>query len=152
MEKFGVPLRLKGHVQILLFDEFGNIKEIREKDNVFCVGGYDLVAERVGNPGGSLAVANHICIGTGTTAATATDTALAGFVFSRSGAYSHLSGSQTWSIQTTFAAGEGTAAITESGVFELSGGLGKMLARQTFAVINKGASDTLQVTWTFKVT
>jgi len=29
--------------------------------------------------------------------------------------------------------------------------LGKMLARQTFAVINKGASDTLQVTWTFRV-
>jgi len=146
-----VPFKIKGHMQILLFDEFGRLKEIREKDNIFCVGGYDLVAERVGNPGTSLAAANHIAIGTGTTAPTSSDTALAGFVFSRSGAYSHLSGSQTWSIQTTFAAGEGTAAITESGVFELSGGLGKMLARQTFAVINKGANDTLQVTWTFRV-
>ena len=142
---------IKGRVQLMLFDQYGNLKDIREVDNIFCVGGYDLVAERVGNPGTTLVAANHIAIGTGTTAPTSSDTALAGFVFSRSGAYSHLSGSQTWSIQTTFAEGEGTAAITECGVFERSGGLGRMLARQTFAVINKGASDTLQVTWTFRV-
>jgi len=129
-----VPFRIKGHLQLLLFDKDGNLKEIREKDNIFCVGGYNLVAERVGNPLTTVAAANHIAIGTGTTTPTSSDTALAGFIFSRSGAYSHESGSQTWSIQTTFAAGEGTGAITESGVFELSGGLGFMLARQTFAV------------------
>jgi hypothetical protein len=148
------PVGLQGAVRLILRDEHGRIKDQRFLKNVFLVGGYNLVAERVGNPdaGAAFTAANHIVIGTGTTAPTSTDTALAGFVFSRSGAYSHQSGYQTWTIDTTFAAGEGTAAITESGVQCNSGGTATyMIARQTFAVINKGASDTLQVTWYFKV-
>lgn len=45
----------------------------------------------------------------------------------------------------TFAAGTGTGALTEAGIFNASSA-GTMLNRVVFATVNKGASDTLIVT------
>ena len=49
-----------------------------------------------------------------------------------------------------YAAGHGTnAAIVEAGIFNGAGvGTTTMLCRAKFAAINKGASDTLKITWT----
>ena len=50
-----------------------------------------------------------------------------------------------------WAAGDGTnSAIAEAGIFNASS-VGTMLARATFTAINKGASDTLKITWTVTV-
>ena len=49
-----------------------------------------------------------------------------------------------------YAAGVGTAALTEAGWFDNSAG-GNMWASATFAVINKGAADTLKITWTLTI-
>ena len=50
----------------------------------------------------------------------------------------------------SWAAGDGTGAITEAGIFNsASPGTGQMLCYADFSVINKGAGDTLQITWTF---
>ena len=50
-----------------------------------------------------------------------------------------------------WAAGDGTnAAITEAGIFNAAS-TGTMLARAVFSAINKGASDTLAITWTLTV-
>lgn len=46
----------------------------------------------------------------------------------------------------TFGPGVGTAAITEAGIFNAASA-GTMLARTAFPVINKGALDTLTLTW-----
>jgi hypothetical protein len=46
----------------------------------------------------------------------------------------------------TFAAGTGTAAITEAAILIASSG-GTMLCRTVFAVVNKGASDSMTITW-----
>ena len=46
----------------------------------------------------------------------------------------------------TFAAGTGTGAITEAGIFN-DAVTGTMLCRTVFAVINKGSLDTLTITW-----
>jgi hypothetical protein len=46
----------------------------------------------------------------------------------------------------TFPAGSGTAALTEAGIFNAAS-VGTMMARTVFAVINKGALDTLTITW-----
>jgi hypothetical protein len=46
-----------------------------------------------------------------------------------------------------WAAGDGTGAITEAGTFDASSS-GNMWMSTTFSVVNKGASDTLQITWT----
>jgi hypothetical protein len=63
---------------------------------------------------------------------------------------------------TNFAAGESTGALNEAGIFNagtsgVTGGGGLMLARTVFGggstgVINKGANDTLQITWRITVT
>jgi hypothetical protein len=46
----------------------------------------------------------------------------------------------------TFLPGTGTGAVTEAGLFN-DASAGTMLCRTVFPVINKGAADTLTVTW-----
>ena len=48
------------------------------------------------------------------------------------------------------AAGTGTGAVVEAGVLNASSG-GTLLCRTVFAVVNKGAADTLKITWTVTV-
>ena len=50
----------------------------------------------------------------------------------------------------TFPAGTGTGAITEAGILNASSS-GTLLCRTVFSVINKGAADTLGITWTVTV-
>ncbi len=49
-----------------------------------------------------------------------------------------------------FSAGEGTGALTEAGIFNASSS-GTMLCRTEFNVVNKGASDSMTITWTVTV-
>ena len=44
----------------------------------------------------------------------------------------------------------GTGAITEAGIFNASSS-GTMLCRTVFSVVNKGASDSMTITWTVTV-
>ena len=46
-----------------------------------------------------------------------------------------------------WAAGDGTGAITEAGVF-LANNNTTMMLYADFGVVNKGGADTLQITWT----
>jgi hypothetical protein len=92
---------------------------------------------------------SHMGIGTGTTAAAVGDTALetqAGRVSLTSTTVT----SNSVAYVATFPAGTGTGAITEAGIFNASSG-GTMLCRTVFSVINKGAADTLGITWTVTV-
>jgi len=50
----------------------------------------------------------------------------------------------------TWAATDGTGAITEAGIFNAATG-GDMFARTKFAVVNKGAADSMTITWTITV-
>ena len=50
----------------------------------------------------------------------------------------------------TFPAGTATAGLQEAGIFNASSA-GTMLCRTVFAVINKGALDTLTITWKITV-
>jgi hypothetical protein len=51
-----------------------------------------------------------------------------------------------WQNFAAFGPGINTGAITEAGLFNVSSA-GTMFARQIFSVVNKGAGDTLVVTW-----
>jgi hypothetical protein len=51
---------------------------------------------------------------------------------------------------TTYAAGTGTGAITEAGIFNASSS-GTLLSHVVFSAINKGAADSLTITWTITV-
>ena len=52
----------------------------------------------------------------------------------------------------SWSAGEATGAITEAGICNVaSGTTGDLLCRTVFSVINKGANDTMQITWTINL-
>ena len=50
----------------------------------------------------------------------------------------------------SFAAGTGTGAVTEAGLFNASSS-GTMLCRTVFSVVNKGSSDSMTIPWTVTV-
>ena len=50
----------------------------------------------------------------------------------------------------SFVAGVGTGAVTEAGVFNAASA-GTMLCRTVFSVVNKGAADSMSITWTITV-
>jgi hypothetical protein len=52
----------------------------------------------------------------------------------------------------TFNPGTGTGAITEAGIFNSgTANTVTMLCRTVFAVVNKGADDTMSITWTVTI-
>lgn len=85
----------------------------------------------------------YIAIGTGATAESSSDTGL-GVELARAGGASSYTSGAIYNVVATFAAGVGTGAIAEYGLFNTSTG-GTLFSRDTESVINKGASDTLYV-------
>jgi hypothetical protein len=92
---------------------------------------------------------SHMAIGTDNTAAAAGDTGL-GTEAGRVALTSTTVTNNSVAYVATFPAGTGTGAITEAGIFNAASG-GTMLCRTVFSVINKGAADTLGITWTVTV-
>jgi hypothetical protein len=93
-----------------------------------------------------------MAIGSNATAATAENTQLGSQLGSRKG-LSVSGGTATDNAVeyvASFTAGEGTGAVTEAGIFNASTS-GTMLCRTVFDVINKGASDSMTITWTVTV-
>jgi len=88
-------------------------------------------------------------VGSGSVAAAAGDTALGSVIDTNALTVSGgtLSGA-TVTYACTWAAGDGTGAITEAGLFSAAN---VMLARTRFAVVNKGADDTVTITWTVTI-
>ena len=91
-----------------------------------------------------------MAIGTGATAPAFGNTAL-GTEIDRNATTSITDSANVVTYVGNWAAGDGTnSAITEAGIFNAAS-VGTMLARATFTAINKGASDTLAITWTVTV-
>lgn len=140
-------LKLKGTMTAVLTKEDGTV-ETHYKDNIIVNVGFDFIAAAIGNSGARPACMGWIAVGTGAAAAAAGDTALGAEIARGAATYAHTNGTKVLTFQTTLAAGTGTGAITEAGVLN-SAWLGTLFDRVVFAVINKSAADTLQVTFTF---
>ncbi len=121
---------------------------VQETHNLVVTAGKNWVADRMSDAN---TVMTHMAIGTGTTAAAAGDTALVTQLdrnaLTTSGGT--VSGA-TITYACTWAAGDGTGAITEAGIFDAATA-GDMLARTVFSVVNKGAADSMTITWTITV-
>lgn len=135
-------LQLTGHLQIHINDEL-----VRDIDNLVVTAGKNFVASRI--VGTSSGVMSHMAIGSGTSAAAAGNTAL-GTELGRVSLTSGTASSAVVTYVATFAAGTGTGAVTEAGLLNASSS-GTMLARTVFSVVNKGANDSMTVTWTVTV-
>jgi hypothetical protein len=134
-------IALTGKLTISLNDEI-----VQETNNLVVTAGKEWVTARMKN---TSTVMTHMGVGTSSTAAALTDTALVA---------EHSDGRQTLTasggtvagaiitFHRTFAAGDQTGAITEAGIFTASTS-GTMLARTVFGVVNKGALDTMTISW-----
>lgn len=122
---------------------------IHEVKNLVVTVGKEWIAQRM--QGTSVTVMTHMAIGTDTTGAAAGNTALGTEIARNALATSGgtVVGNKI-SFATTYAAGTGTGAITEAGIFNANSA-GTMLARTVFAVVNKGASDSMTITWDITV-
>jgi hypothetical protein len=146
-------LKLKGAVSIRLFDANGNLKDERHNPNVVVTVGKNFMTTWLAAASQSGEFMSWIGLGTSSTPALASDTALGAEL--SGGGYSRQQGTlsastNVWQNQVTFGAGVGTGAVTEAGIFSVVT-TGTMLAHQVFTVINIGPADTLQVTWQITV-
>ena len=139
-----------GRVHIQVFDAEGNLKEEQTVKNLVVTTGLNHIADRLGASSPATRM-SHMEVGTGTTAPAAGDTALeTAIASSRVSLTSQTVSTNTVEYVGDFPAGTGTGAVTEAGVFNASSA-GTMLCRTTFSVVNKGAADTLKITWTLTV-
>ena len=119
-----------------------NGETVQEIPNLVVTTGKNFIASRMT---GSTTAMSHMSVGSTSAAAAAGDAALG----SELGRVALSSSSTTGAVTTysaTFPAGTGTGAVVEAGIFNASSA-GTMLCRTTFAVVNKGANDTLTITW-----
>jgi hypothetical protein len=147
-------LKTKGVLELKLLDAFGNVKEQYEH-NLIVNTGLAYIASRMKDT--TAGVMTHMAVGTGGTSPVGANTTL-GSELARQALDSTTVTTTTVSndsIQyvSTFGPGTGTGAITEAGLFNYTPYTGSpsasqiMLCRTTFSVINKGALDSLVITW-----
>jgi hypothetical protein len=142
---FSEGVGVSGIVEIRLFDKNGKLKKYRKVKNRVPTVGLNHIADQLSSSPGEGAM-SHMAVGTGTNAAAAGDTTLQ-TELDRNTLSSRTDSGAVVTYVASWAAGDGTGAITEAGIFNAASA-GTLLARQVFTAINKGASDTLQITWT----
>ena len=139
-------IKVTGELKLTLTKPDGNVHETIVP-NIVVTDGKEYIASRMKDT--TATAMSHMAIGTGSTAAAAGDAAL-GTEAGRVSLTSTTVTSNAVAYVATFGAGTGTGAITEAGIFNASSS-GTLLCRTVFSVINKGAADTLGITWTVTV-
>jgi len=135
-----------GKLTVEIKNDKGVVIETREVKNLVVDDGLEYIADRMKN---NSTVMSHMAIGTGSTAAAASDTAL-GTEAARVALTSTTVTANAVAYVASFGAGTGTGAITEAGILN-AGSSGTLLCRTVFSVVNKGASDSMTITWTVTI-
>ena len=121
----------------------GNIKEERIIHNLVTTAGKNGAADQI-LAAPTLPKPGWMAIGTGSPAAT-----LLGAEIDRNALTSKLRAGAVVTMIGDWAAGDGTGAITEAGVFDVvTANTVNMWMSASFAVVNKLAADTLSIVWT----
>jgi hypothetical protein len=133
------------NMKLDLFDHSGNLKETREIHNTMTTAGKNGIMDQLADVP-TLVKAGWMEVGTGSGGTTSLNAYIAG---SRTAVSTRTRTNNAVAYVCSFAAGAGTGAITEAGLFDaVTQNGGNMWCYATFSVINKGALDTLQITWT----
>ena len=139
--------RALGKLTIEVKDKDGKLKPREEVKNLVVDTGLAYIASRMKDA--SATAMSHMAIGTGSSAAAAGNTAL-GTEAARVALTSTTVTSNAVAYVASFAAGTGTGAITEAGILNAASS-GTLLCRTVFSVVNKGASDSMTITWTVTI-
>lgn len=141
-------LKLKGELRVVLTKEDGSSEDHVFK-NLVVDTGLNFIVSRMKDA--TATAMSHMELGTGTTAAAAGNTALqTAIAGSRVALTSTTVSTNTVTYVASFAAGTGTGAVTEAGIFN-DATTGTMLCRTVFPVVNKQAGDSMTITWTVTV-
>lgn len=133
------PVPLKGKLKIELVGPDGKVKDARNVDNLVTTVGKNALADQI-LAAPSFTKPTHMAVGTGAVAPALGDTAL-GTESARVAFTTKTRAANVVTYVGDYAAGVGTAALTEAGIFDAAAA-GNMWQRVTFAVVTKGASDT----------
>mgnify|MGYP003624389579 CR=1 FL=1 len=140
--------KVTGMVNVVIRDETtGAIKQEFTVPNLVVDTGLAYIASRMKEA--TATAMTHMAVGTDTTAAASGNTAL-GSEIDRQALVSTTVTTNSVAYVATFAAGTATGALTEAGILNAASS-GTMLCRTVFAVINKGAADSMTVTWTITI-
>lgn len=143
---FNEGLLFDVNMHLQLFDENGVLKEERFVHNTVTTAGRNGVADQL-LAAPTLAKYGWMAVGTGSPAATLLGAEIARVAFT--------SKTRSGAVVTTvgdFGAGTGTGAITEAGTFDVvTANTVNMWMSASFTVINKGAADSLSISWTLTV-
>jgi hypothetical protein len=133
------------NMHLELRDKDGNLKEVRDVHNtVTSAGKYGIMDQVLAAP--SLIKMGWMELGTGTGGTTALNAYVSG---SRVAFTTKTRANAVVTVVGDFGAGVGTGAITEAGTFDVvTQNSGNMWMYSTFSVINKGALDSLSISWT----
>ena len=138
---------IKGEMHLELFDENGKLKDERFVMNTVTELCDAHVADQMSDS--TDAAIGFMAVGTGT-GQTSASTGLATSL-DRNALTSTTQGAGGADNDVVYvgdwAAGDGTGAITEAGILQADNNT-TLMAVSSFSVINKGAADTLKLTWT----
>jgi hypothetical protein len=141
-------LKLKGELSVVLNKADGSV-ETHDFKNLVVNTGLNFIVSRMKDA--TATAMSHMELGIGTTAAAAGDTGLGSAISgSRTALTSTTVATNTITYVATFAAGTGTGAVTEAGIFNASSS-GTLLCRTVFPVVTKQAGDSMTVTWVVTV-
>lgn len=123
-----------------------------EDHNLITNAGIDFIAGQIGGAGGT-ATAQYIGLSSDATAPAATDTGLTGEItgggLARAlGTYDHTSGTDTFTIESTFTASATHNNVQKAGLFNAASD-GTMVAENVLgSPVTLASGDSLTVTWT----
>lgn len=140
-------IKATGLVSLVLTDKDGQVIDT-STHNLVVNSGLSYIISRMKDTDST--AMSHLAVGTNTTAASASQTALlteiARVALTSTTIVTTTVSNDSIQYVATFDPGVATGAITEAGILNAASS-GTMLARTVFPVINKGALDTLTITW-----
>jgi hypothetical protein len=139
-----------GELKIVVTDKHGKVKEARTEKNLVVTTGLTYIAARMTDTSQPTDM-SHMAVGTGTTAVVIADTALETELarVALTGAEG-VPSTNTIVYTASYGAGTGTGALTEAAVLNAAS-TGTMLCRTVFSAVNKGADDSITITWTITI-
>ena len=141
-------LIMSGFFKLKLFDEFGNLKDQRAGHNLVTTLGKNMAADQL-LAAPAIAKPGWMEVGTGS-GQTDASTILAAYIAgSRTALSSKTRSGAVVTMVCTMGAGVGTGAIIEAGIFNVvTQNTTDLICYASFAVVNKAAADSLEITWT----
>lgn len=140
----GSKVFLSGKLSVWMWNSTGGLAEFRQVVNTVTTGGKQGAADQI-LAAPALNKPTHMAVGTGAPAANAL-----GAEIDRNALATKTRSGTVVTMTATWAAGDGTGALTEAGIFDAAA-VGNMWTSAAFAVVNKTAADTLAISWDLTV-